>query len=214
MHPVDLCILSDCASCRFVHSSRHFHLGDKEVFDSEVFAIYQALSIFEAKQRSGRKFTIFSDSQLAIRRTMTGLAAPGEQWARAIIEVASRLMASVNEVRIMWVPAHKGVGGNEVADHLRSLGIAAMGKIVLLGIFRHLRHLRHLRYLRNLRHLRHRHLKLGQMVTISQRPSGEVVGVGSRRKWRRKGTRGPYYGHIYRKAQQPSSSIRGRYTAG
>ena len=177
--------------------------------------MYQALRIFEAKQRSGRKFTIFSDSQLAIRHAMTGLAAPGKQWARAIIKVASRLMASVKEVRIMWVPAHKGVGGNEVADHLRSLGIAAMGKIVLHGIFRHLRHLSHLRYLGNLRHLRHRHLKLGQMVTISQRPSGEEVGweVGAR-KWRRKGTRGPDYGHIYRKAQQLSRSIRGRYTPG
>ena len=98
-------------------SSRHFHLGDnKEAFDTEVFAIYQALKIFEARQQSGRKYTIFSDSQPAIRRAMTDSLGPGQQWARAIIEVASRLVASDNEVRVMWVPAHRGVEGNEIAD--------------------------------------------------------------------------------------------------
>ena len=71
-----------------------------------------------------------------------------------------------------------------------------MGGIVLLGLLRL--------------------LKLGQMVRIAQWLPGEEAGVGmGMRKWTwRKGTQRPDYGPIYRKAQQPSKSIQGRYTAG
>ena len=49
-----------------------------------------------------------------------------------------------------------------------------------------------------------------------QRPSEEEAGwqIGTREWGRRRGARGSDHGHIYRKAQQPSRSIRGRYTAG
>ena len=51
-------------------TGRRFHLGDnKEVFDAEVFAIYQALRIFEARQQSGEEYTVF-DCQPAIWRAM------------------------------------------------------------------------------------------------------------------------------------------------
>ena len=90
------------------------HLGDnKEVFGAEVFAIYQALRIFEARQQSGEKYTIFLASQWWALSDALG---PGEQWARAIIEAASRLIESGNQVLILWVPAHVGVTGNKVAD--------------------------------------------------------------------------------------------------
>ena len=44
----------------------------------EVFAIYQALRIFEAKQQSGLNFTIFSDSQPAIQHAMTNSVGPSK----------------------------------------------------------------------------------------------------------------------------------------
>ena len=47
---------------------------------------------------------------------MTDSVGPGQQWARTIIEVVSRLVANGNEARVMWVPAHRVVEGNEVAD--------------------------------------------------------------------------------------------------
>ena len=43
-------------------SGRCFHLGNnKEVFDAEVFAIYQALLWIEGHQGAGGRFTIFAD---------------------------------------------------------------------------------------------------------------------------------------------------------
>ena len=98
-------------------TGRRFHLGtNKEVFDAEVYAIYQALRIFEERHQSGRKYTISSDCQPAIRRALTDALGPCQQWARAIIELATGLISRGNEVLILWVPAHLGVEGNEVAD--------------------------------------------------------------------------------------------------
>ena len=77
---------------------RRFHLGtNKEVFDAEVYAIYQALKIFEERQQAGRKYTVFSDCQPAIRRALSDVLGPGQQWARAIIEVATRLISCNND---------------------------------------------------------------------------------------------------------------------
>ena len=45
------------------------YLGsNKEVFDAETFAIYQALKILDQQQATGQRYTIFSDSQAAIQR--------------------------------------------------------------------------------------------------------------------------------------------------
>ena len=96
-----------------------FYLGhNKEVFDAEVFAIYQALRLLDRRQAAGQQYTIFSDSQAAIQRIRTDMLGPGQQWARAAMEVHARLTARGNEVTLHWVPAHSGVMGNEVVDGL------------------------------------------------------------------------------------------------
>ena len=68
------------------------------IFDAEVYAIYQALRIFEERQQTGRKYTVLSDYQPAIRRVLTDALGPCQQWARASIEVATRLISRGNEV--------------------------------------------------------------------------------------------------------------------
>ena len=109
-------------------TGRRFHLGtNKEVFDAEVYAIYQALSIFEERGQSGRKHTVLSDCQPAIRRALSDALGPGQQWARAVIELATRLVGRGNEVLILWVPAYVGVEVNEVADGMAKE--AAAGQI-------------------------------------------------------------------------------------
>ena len=100
---------------------------NKEVFDAKVYAIYQALRIFEERGQSGKKYTIFSDCQPAIRRALSDALGPGQQWARAIIEVATQLVNCNNEVLILWVPAHAGVRGNEAVDSMAKE--AAVGQI-------------------------------------------------------------------------------------
>ena len=50
-------------------TGRRFQLGkNKEVFDAEVFAIWQALRALEQRKESGRRYTVFVDSTSAITR--------------------------------------------------------------------------------------------------------------------------------------------------
>lgn len=85
------------------------------IFDAEIFAIYQALKTFEARGQSERRYTVLSDSQATIRWAMSDSLGQGQQWARAIIEVASRIRANTTKC-VIWVPAHREVIGNEIAD--------------------------------------------------------------------------------------------------
>ena len=80
-------------------TGRRFHLGNNRgVFNAEAFLIYQALKVFRARQKSGCKYTVFSDSQSAIRRALSDAMRPSQQWAKAIIEVASEIVARDNEI--------------------------------------------------------------------------------------------------------------------
>ena len=98
-------------------TGRRFYLGDnKEVFDAEVFAILQTLRVFDERGQAGKEYTVFSDCQPAVQRARLDQLGPGQCWARAIIEVASRLAARGNSIDICWTPAHRGVGGNDIAD--------------------------------------------------------------------------------------------------
>ena len=68
-----------------------FQLGkNKEVFDGEVFAIWQALLALERRNESGRRYTIFVDSTAAITRVRDDARSPGQRFGVAAIEVESR----------------------------------------------------------------------------------------------------------------------------
>ena len=95
-------------------TDRRFYLGsNKEVFDAEAFAIYQALKVFQASQESGRRYAVFSDSQPAIRRASSDALGPGQQWARAI-EVATEVMARDNEISLFLDPGPQRSGRKRV----------------------------------------------------------------------------------------------------
>ena len=60
-------------------TGRGFFLGDsKVVFDAEVFAILQALRVFDKRRQSGKEYTVFSDCQPAIQRARTDQLEPGQ----------------------------------------------------------------------------------------------------------------------------------------
>ena len=62
-----------------VWTGKRFFLGDnKEVFDAGVFAILQALKVFDERRQSGREYTIFSNYQPAIQRARSDQPGPGQ----------------------------------------------------------------------------------------------------------------------------------------
>lgn len=65
---------------------RSSHRGDnKEVFDVEVFALYQALKTLETRNEERASYTFFSGSAAAFTRAMPDQAGPGQAFAKAII---------------------------------------------------------------------------------------------------------------------------------
>ena len=108
-------------------TGRRFQMGrNKEVFDAEVFAVWQALRVLEQRNECDREYTIFMDSTSAITRIQDDVRGPGQRIGVAAIEVETRLPAAGNRVTIRGVPAHAGAEGNEVAD--RYVKDAATGR--------------------------------------------------------------------------------------
>ena len=98
-------------------TGRRFQLGkNKEVFDAEVFAVWQALRALEQRSEHGREYTIFVDSTSAITRVRDDTRGRGQRFGGASIKVETRLAAAGNRVNIRWDPAHAGAEENEVAD--------------------------------------------------------------------------------------------------
>jgi len=63
-----------------------YHLGtNKEVFDAELYAIYRAVMRFGKRREHDQEYTIFVDSQVAIKRCFPGHQGPGKELAMAII---------------------------------------------------------------------------------------------------------------------------------
>ena len=76
-------------------TGRRFQLGkNKEVFDAEVFAVWQALRALEQRNEHGREYTVFVDSTSAITRVRDDARGPGQRFGVAAIEVETRLAAA------------------------------------------------------------------------------------------------------------------------
>ena len=97
-------------------TGRRFHLGtNKEVFDAEVYAIYQALRNLDQRQERDHRYTIFVDSTAAIDRIQSDLPGPGQHFAAAAIEACTGILSRSNTVVVRWVPAHHNVP-NKIAN--------------------------------------------------------------------------------------------------
>jgi len=56
-----------------------YHLGtNKEVFDAELYAIYRSVMRFGKRREHDQEYTIFVDSQAAMKTCLTGHQGPGQ----------------------------------------------------------------------------------------------------------------------------------------
>lgn len=92
------------------------------VFQAEVMAIKEALECCLSNQVKDKTIIICSDSQAALR----ALARP-EVTSCLVKEckLLGRRVKSRNNIRLVWVPGHTGVEGNEKADELAREGSGA-----------------------------------------------------------------------------------------
>ena len=60
---------------------------NKEVFDAELYPLYQAVKIFDERNEQNQCYTILSDSTAAIECARFDEMGPGQRFVVAIIEV-------------------------------------------------------------------------------------------------------------------------------
>lgn len=85
--------------------------------DAELQALVRAVEICALDAREGTSFRIFTDSQAAMYRLRCDRPGLGQSLARRAIRIAKLgIYERGADVRIMWVPGHHGIPGNELAD--------------------------------------------------------------------------------------------------
>ncbi|XP_049316943.1 uncharacterized protein LOC125779713 [Bactrocera dorsalis] len=94
------------------------------IFQAEVFAISRCVELNLQRGYRNERIAILSDSQAALKAITSY-----EVKSLLVLECIERLnnLAECNQVHLIWVPGHKGIAGNELADKLaRSAASASM----------------------------------------------------------------------------------------
>jgi ribonuclease HI len=127
-----------CTGCAAVWKSgdgwqgRKVFMGrNKEVFDAELYAIWIGLASARDHLKDdwmgAKSITFFTDAQAALKRIRNDDPGPGQWLARRIIRTERQLRQAGWTTEFRWVPGHKGVEGNEVADQWAKEGAEATG---------------------------------------------------------------------------------------
>jgi len=97
-------------------NKRRVHLGrQKEAFDVELYAMSEAMRIAEeiSNKKEVRRVTIFTNSQVTLRRIQSDEPGPGQLLALCTKNWESELTDENIQVEYRWVPAHRSVEGNK-----------------------------------------------------------------------------------------------------
>ena len=90
------------------------------VYAAELQGVYMAMNIAIAKATTNpiiQKIIIFTDNQASITSTAEPKTQSGQYILKRIVENIDQLRQRGNiALEIRWIPAHRGVSGNELAD--------------------------------------------------------------------------------------------------
>lgn len=102
------------------HTKRAFKLpDDSSIFQCEIFAIDKACDYINQLELEGKSIAICVDSQAALK-ALTSYSIK----SKVVLDCFSKLneISSHNLTKLIWVPGHSDVEGNEIADTLAKQG--------------------------------------------------------------------------------------------
>jgi ribonuclease HI len=105
----------------FAGISKSFRISDHAtIMQAELKGIEECACECLDMELSGKTITILTDSQAALKALRKASIDSHTVW-----NCASKLdsLAANNQVKIAWIPGHRGLEGNEKADELANLGI-------------------------------------------------------------------------------------------
>ena len=108
-------------------STNRWIVPNKLFLLQRIKAIVEGLRLLAAREETGGRYTIFTDSQAAMHRLLDGSRCPGQAQAIEGINISHAIGDRGSAVEVRWVPGHAGVEGNEAAD-LYAPGAAVMAK--------------------------------------------------------------------------------------
>jgi ribonuclease HI len=110
------------AVCTTTHQTKSAYMGDdtvSTVYAGDLQGIILALQIAQEDRDRGncrKKVLIYTDNQAAIRSAAKPRGTSGAYLLQVIAQQLQALRGQGLSVEIRWVPAHKGIYGNEAAD--------------------------------------------------------------------------------------------------
>lgn len=104
------------------------------VFQTELHAITVCTANLIHRGTAGQRISIYSDSQAAIKAVANARC---NSWT--VLDCKNNLneLGRLNEVKLIWIPGHSNLAGNEEADRLANIGSASnpTEPIVKMGYF-------------------------------------------------------------------------------
>ena len=88
----------------------------QEAFDAELEAIVRGIRLAAERRETGARYTVFTESQAAMKRMLEDSPRPGQSKATFGIRLPQIIESRGSSVEIDWVPGHSGVEGDEHAD--------------------------------------------------------------------------------------------------